>query len=120
MKALLCAVPMMLAVFVCSARAADLKPSDAKPAGKDGTWTGTIGASQGAGLAVVHVRPDKNKKDDPKELTLYAEDKDVKNSIATLTAKHVFVSVSGTLAPDNTSVKVSSINEEKLPKKGKN
>ncbi|HLX65212.1 MAG TPA: hypothetical protein VKX17_28345 [Planctomycetota bacterium] len=121
MKALLCAVPLMLAVFLGSASATEVKPADAKPpAGTEGTWMGTLGASQGAGLGVVHVKPDKNNKDGPKQLVLYAEDKDVKNSIATLLAKHTTVSVSGLLATDNTSVKVTSINEEKPAKKGKN
>lgn len=119
MKAILCAIPLMLAFCVVGAQAAekDMKKPDA-PAGTDGSWTGTLGAAQGKGVAVMHVKADKEKKSDVKELVLWADSDTVKNQIEEALKKHSTVQVSGLLAAGTTDVKVASVTIEEK-KKGK-
>lgn len=121
MKAFLLAIPFALAVCLASAQAADkpeMKKPDA-PAGTDGSWSGTLGASQGKGVAVLHIKQEKDKKSDLKELVLWADTDSLKNEIATALSKHSAVKVNGSLAPNNSDVKVTSITVEEMKKKGK-
>ena len=120
MKAFMCAIPLMLAFCVVGAQAADkpdMKKPDA-PAGTDGSWSGTLGAPQGKGVAVLHVKADKDKKSDIKELVLWSDTDTVKSQIEEALKKHSTVQVSGMLAPNNSDVKVASLTVEDK-KKGK-
>ncbi len=119
MKAILCAIPLMLAFCVVDAQAADMKkPDAAAPAGTEGSWTGTLGAAQGKGVAVMHVKADKEKKSDVKELVLWADSDTLKTQIEEALKKHSTVQVSGMLAAGTTDVKVASLTVEDK-KKGK-
>lgn len=129
MKVLLMAIPLALFVCLSSATAADNKmdmkkpetpAAPAAPKGTDGTWEGSIATSQGQGQAVLHIKPQKDKKSDLKELVLWADTASLKSEIEDAIKKHATVKVSGTLAPNNSDVKVTSISiEEKKKGKGK-
>ncbi len=119
MKVILCAIPLMLSFAIFSAQAAEkMDPTSpakpAAPAGKDGSWSGQLANTQGAGIAVLKVKEDK------KELTLYADTDSVKKDIADALKKKANVTVNGMMAPDNVSVKVTSVTVDEKKKRGKN
>ena len=131
MKVSLLVIPFALVVCLSSVKAADNKmdmkkpdapatpAAPAAPKGTEGSWEGTIGASQGQGQAVLHIKPEKDKKSDLKELVLWADTASLKSEIEDAIKKHATVKVSGTLAPNNSDVKVTTISIEEKKKKGK-
>lgn len=95
----------LLAVPAFSAEKMEKGEKKEAPAGQEGTWVGQLGSSGGGADASLKAK-------DGKTLQLWGGDADVKKQIAELLHKKSGASVSGTLAPDGTNVKVSSISAE--------